>query len=183
MRVCIHRYVCITESLAVHQKLTKPCKSTSITFLKRKNNYTSSNSIYNYYFTCLPSILPTFSRYKKKKNAPGVPAVMQWINDPCCLCSWGRHWSAALIPGPARWVKDPVLASLSHRLQLWLEFDPGPRSSHVLQVWPKKKKNVHQILPAPLILPTTDYSIITGGDSLHASAGLVIYSPFPTWGN
>ena len=35
------------------------------------------------------------------------------------------------IPGPAQWVKDPVL------VQRWLGFDPWPGNFHM---WPKKKK-------------------------------------------
>jgi len=38
-----------------------------------------------------------------------------------------------LIPGPAQWVKDPMLPYQQHRSQLWLGSDPWPRNSICLQ--------------------------------------------------
>ena len=40
----------------------------------------------------------------------------------------------ALIPRPAQWVKDLALPQLWLSLQLWLRFDPWPRSSMSLGV-------------------------------------------------
>ena len=43
--------------------------------------------------------------------------LVQWINDPACLCE-----GTTLIPGPAQWVKDPVLRQLWFRSQFQLRF-------------------------------------------------------------
>ena len=45
-----------------------------------------------------------------------------------------------LIPGPAQWVKDPMLPYQQHRSQLWLGSDPWPRNSIRLQGSQKRKK-------------------------------------------
>ena len=37
---------------------------------------------------------------------------------------------------------DLVLPQLQHRLQLQLDFNPWPRNSHMLRVWPYKEINV-----------------------------------------
>ena len=65
----------------------------------------------------------------------GVSAVVQWVNEPTCLCG-----IAGSIPRPAQWVKDPVLPQLWQRSQMQLRFDPWPRNFHIPQVQPKKKK-------------------------------------------
>ena len=45
------------------------------------------------------------------------------------------------IPGPAQWVKDPVLPALWQRLQLQLRFSPWPRNFHMLWMKPNKQTN------------------------------------------
>ena len=40
-----------------------------------------------------------------------------------------ERWPAALVPGPAQWVKDPTFPQLWFRLQLWLGSDPWPGTS------------------------------------------------------
>ena len=57
----------------------------------------------------------------KQKNRLGVPAVVQWVNDPVGLCS-----SMSSFPGPVQWIKDPALLKLWRRLKLWLRFNPWP---------------------------------------------------------
>ena len=46
--------------------------------------------------------------YKEEKSylkcTSGVPAVVQWVNDPACLCG-----GSGLLPGLVQWVKDLVL--------------------------------------------------------------------------
>ena len=46
--------------------------------------------------------------------------------------SW-QHWDEGLTPGPAQWIKDPVLPQLQPRLQLQLGSDPWLSSFHVPQ--------------------------------------------------
>ena len=41
-----------------------------------------------------------------KSNFLRVAAVVQWVNDPACLCG-----GADLIPGLAKWVMDPFVAA------------------------------------------------------------------------
>ena len=57
-----------------------------------------------------------FLRGKKKKKV--VLTVMQWVNDPSCLCG-----IAGSIPGLEQWVKDPV----GHRCSL--DSSPGVGTS------------------------------------------------------
>ena len=42
-----------------------------------------------------------------KKNEIGVPSVVQWVNNPACLCG-GASWILGLV----QWVKDPALLHL-----------------------------------------------------------------------
>ena len=49
-------------------------------------------------------------------------------------------WDLCSTPGPAHWVKDPVLLQLGHRSQLWLRSDPCPRNAICCQVVKKEKK-------------------------------------------
>ena len=62
----------------------------------------------------------------------GVPTVVQWVNDPACLCD-----STDFILGPAQWVKDLVF------LQFGLRLEPG--NFHMPWMWPTKKKEVEPI--------------------------------------
>ena len=64
---------------------------------------------------------------RAKVNFTGVPAVVQWVNDPACCCS-----VASSIPRPAQWVKDPALLQLWCRSQMWLGFDCWPGNFHML---------------------------------------------------
>jgi len=70
---------------------------------------------------------------KQKELNRGVSTVMQWVNDPTCLCG-----GPSLISGQVQWVKDLAL------LQLQLRFDLWPRNFHMLWVWPKKKKTYNK---------------------------------------
>ena len=62
------------------------------------------------------------AKKKKKKTSQGVPPVAQQIIGISGALDTG------LIPGPAQWVKDPVLLQLQQRFQLQLGSDPWPRS-------------------------------------------------------
>ena len=55
----------------------------------------------------------------KKIVIEDITSVVQWVNDPACLCS-----VASSIPGPVQWVKDLVLLQLWLRWHLWFRFDP-----------------------------------------------------------
>lgn len=68
----------------------------------------------------------------------GVPTVVQWVNDPACLCG-----IAGSIPLLAQWVKDTALPQLWHRPQMQLELHPG------------RRKNPGEVSPAtsPLVAP------------------------------
>ena len=77
----------------------------------------------------------TFGNLFYRFARSGVPAVVQLVNDPACLCG-----IAGLIPSPAQWVKDLALLQLWHKSQMWLRFDPWPRNFHMLQVLLKKEK-------------------------------------------
>ena len=54
-------------------------------------------------------------------------------DDLVCFCS-----GSGLIPGPAQWVKDPVLLQLGFKSQLQLGFDPWPRTSVGAACMPKQ---------------------------------------------
>ena len=66
----------------------------------------------------------------KIKNS-GVPAVVQWVNDPVCLCG-----GTGSIPAQC----SRLRIQLWCRSQLQLRFDPWPGNVHMPRVWPKKKK-------------------------------------------
>ena len=46
-------------------------------------------------------------KYRFKRFVLGVPAVVQRVNDPACLCG-----ISGSIPSPVQWVKDLVLLQL-----------------------------------------------------------------------
>ena len=80
--------------------------------------------------------------FKKKKfwrhvnnGGGGVPATG--------LVASLERWDTGLIPGPAQWVRDPVLLQLQHRSQLWLGFDPWPGNSICRGTAKKRKKERH----------------------------------------
>ena len=52
-----------------------------------------------------------------------------------------ERWPAALVPGPAQWVKDPTFPQLWFRLQLWLGSDPWPGTSMCHGAAKKRKNN------------------------------------------
>ena len=64
-----------------------------------------------------------------------VPAMLKWVNDPACLCG-----SSGSIPGPGRWVKDPLVPQLWCRSQFRLGYDLWLRNFHMPWVWLKRKK-------------------------------------------
>ena len=66
----------------------------------------------------------------------GVPAVVQWVTDPACLCGGDSS-----IPGLVQWVKDPVLLQLWWRSQLRLGFSPWSGNVHMLGAGAEKEKN------------------------------------------
>ena len=51
-----------------------------------------------------------------------------------------EHWETGSIPGPAKWVEDPVLPQMQLNSRLWLGNNPWSRSSICLKVSKKKKK-------------------------------------------
>ena len=71
--------------------------------------------------------------------------MARWVKDQHCLCQ-----DTGSVPGPAQWVKDPVLL----QLQLLLRFYLWPRNFHMPQVWPKlkKKKRILYCLQGILML-------------------------------
>ena len=60
-----------------------------------------------------------------------------------------ESWDAGLSPGPAQWVKDPMLPQLQHRSKLRLRSYPWPRTS-ISVGWPKKKKKFGLILSSAM---------------------------------
>ena len=65
--------------------------------------------LFTQFFCNAISVLKIKSIIQKRKL--GVPAVTQWVSNQVFLCG-----GTGLIPGPAQWVKDPMLPQLWHRL-------------------------------------------------------------------
>ena len=55
-----------------------------------------------------------------------MPEFLLWCNR---IAGVSAVLGCRFNPGPAQWVKDPVLSQLWHRLKLWLEHDPWPGNS------------------------------------------------------
>ena len=60
--------------------------------------------------------------------------MAQWVNDQACLCG-----GVGLIPGPGKWVNDPVLPQLWCGSKLQRGFDSWPGNFHMPWGRPKKK--------------------------------------------
>ena len=70
-----------------------------------------------------------------KERKRGVPAVVQWVQDPASHCG-----GADVIPSLVQWVKDLVWPQLwGCRLPVQLGCAPWPGNFHVLRGYPKKK--------------------------------------------
>ena len=65
------------------------------------------------------------------ERIPGVAAMAKWVKDLA---------EATWVPGPVKWIKDPALLQLWRRSQLWLGFNPRPRTSICCGCEQKNKK-------------------------------------------
>ena len=79
---------------------------------------------------------PLHTEGEEEEAQLGVATVVQWIDDPACLC-------VALVGSSvlAQRLKHLALLQLWLRLQLQLRLDPWPRNFHVLGMWPKKERS------------------------------------------
>ena len=69
----------------------------------------------------------------------GVPAVAQWVNDLACLC--GIAGSIALAWNNGLRIRH--CGSYAIVCRCGLDLIPGPRTFHMLPMWPKKmEKNM-----------------------------------------
>ena len=116
--------------------------------------------------TYLQSLDNVVDSYSLRSFSPGVPAVVQWVNDPACLCG-----GTGLIPSLAQWVKDAVLLQLWHRPQPRLRFDPWPGNFHMPWVHPKKFFSTFK-------LPATHFKIINNFCSTYNFAFLRVMPIF-----
>ena len=97
-----------------------------LNFQKNKNTWNENYFSRYKNLGSLPHFLWTLSVTFTTRNRKGVPAAVQWVNDPACLCG-----SVGLIPSPVQWVTDPALLQLWRRSQLWFGFDAWPGNFHI----------------------------------------------------
>ena len=78
-----------------------------------------------------------------------VKIFFQDINrSSCYMAQWDlavslERWPTGSIPRLSRWVKDPVLPQLWHRLQLWHGSDPWPGNPICHRAAEKEKKYIY----------------------------------------
>ena len=91
-------------------------------------------SVHKCYINGMPNFKAKNTLGKKEEHGSACCHTRELVASLQCQ-------DVGLMPGPAQWVKDPLLPQRHHRSKLWPKSDPWPGNS--IHRVAKKKKEVH----------------------------------------